>query len=117
MPVSAIVGTAEIVRRPRDDVCDARPHLVITAGASVGLHGLGTRNHPRRVRVTVRTDLDPVAAQHGVGRRTEVTRAAPIRSAGLVTTGHPSSVENSPIRADSRQKRRNSVLSVPRRTS
>lgn len=117
MPVSAIVGTAEIVRRPRDDMCDARPHLVITAGASIGLHGLGARDHPRRVRVSVRTDLDPVAAQHGIGWRAEITRAAPIRSAGLVTTRHPSSVENGPVDTDSRQKSRNSVLSVPRRTS
>lgn len=115
--MSAIVGTTEIVRRPRDDMCDARPHLVITAGASIGLHGLGTRDHPRRIGVTVWTDLDPIAAQHGVGWRAEITRAAPIRSAGLVTTRHQSSVENRPVDTDSRQKSRNSVLSVPRRTS
>lgn len=112
-----IVGTAEIVRRPRNDVCDARPHLVIAAGAAIRLDRLGARDHPSRVRVSVRTDLDPIASQHGIGRRAENTRAAPIRSAGLITTGHPSSVENTPADTDGRQKSLNSVLSVPRRTS
>ena len=115
--MAAVVRSAEIVRRPRDDVRDARPHLVITPGAPICLDCLRAGNHARRVRVAVGTDLGPVATQHRVGRRTEISRATPTRTAGLVTTGHPSSVENRPMGADSRQKSLNSVLSVPRRTS